>query len=112
MTPIEEYILSCPLERRERLFALRSLILEAVPELKECVSWGMPTFRLTKNVIHFALHKAHVGVYPGPEAILRFKEELKGFKSSKGAFQLPLSGPLPEALIRDMARWCAEHPGL
>lgn len=112
MTPVEEYILSCPGEHRERLSALRGLILQAVPGLSERISWGMPTFFHTKNVIHFALNKAHIGVYPGPDAVAHFAERLKGYKTSKGAFRIPLSGPLPEELIREMTRWCAENPGL
>ena len=112
MTPVEEYILSCPAEHRERLSALRGLILEAVPGLKEKISWGMPTFYHTKNVIHFALNKAHIGIYPGAEAVARFAERLRGYKTSKGAIQIPLSGSLPEELIMDIACWCAKNPGL
>ncbi len=112
MTPVEEYILSCPEEHRERLSALRGLILQAVPGLMEKISWGMPTFFHTKNVIHFALNKEHIGIYPGPDAVARFAERLKEYKTSKGAVRISLSSPLPEELIRDMTRWCAKNPGL
>ena len=90
MTPVEEYIRSCPPEHRERLSRLRALILSATPGLEERISYRMPTFRLKRNVIHFALHTRHVGLYPG-------------------AVQLPLSEPLPEELIRDVTRWSAGH---
>ncbi len=109
MTPVEEYIRSCPPEHRERLSRLRALILSATPGLEERISYRMPTFRLKRNVIHFALHTRHVGLYPGAEAMAHFKERLKGFKTSKGAVQLPLSEPLPEELIRDVTRWSAGH---
>ncbi len=112
MTPVEEYILSCPEESREQLSALRDIILDAVPGLLEKISWRMPTFCHTKNVIHFALNKAHIGIYPGPEAVAHFAERLRVYKTSKGAIQIPLSSPLPEELIRDMTRWCAQNPGL
>lgn len=112
MTPVEEYILSCPEEHRERLTALRALILKAVPELNEKISWGMPTFFLNKNVIHFALNKAHIGVYPGPAAVTRFQDRLSGYKTAKGSIQLPLTKPLPDELVMDLTRWCAQNPSL
>ena len=110
MTPIEEYIQSCPEGHQAQLFELRDMILKAGPSLKEKISWGMPTFFLSKPVIHFALHKAHIGLYPGPQAVTRFKEELSGFKTSKGAVQLPLDRPLPQKLIMDITRWSIENP--
>ena len=109
MTPIQEYINTAPEEHRERLNALRSLILKAVPELQEKISYGLPTFYLKKNVIHFGLFKAHIGLYPGGEAIPHFADRLKGYHTSKGAIQFPLSQPLPEALIKDITIWCGEH---
>jgi len=112
VTPVEEYILSCPEEHRERLTALRNLILSAAPELMEKISWGMPTFYHTKNVIHFALNKAHIGIYPGADAVAQFAERLREYKTYKGAVRIPLSGPLPEELIRDLTCWCAGNPGL
>ena len=112
MTPVQAYILACPPEHRERLSALRDLILRAAPGLSEKISWGMPTFHHAKNVIHFALHKGHVGIYPGPAAIAHFGDRLAGYRTSKGTLQLPLDQPLPEALLEDMTRWCAENPGL
>lgn len=112
MNPVEDYIKACPQEHQERLFALRGIILQAAPQLQEKISWGMPTFYLKKNVIHFALHKAHTGIYPGVAAMVQFAERISPYKSSKGAFQLPHIKPLPEELLADLTRWCAQHPGL
>lgn len=111
MSPVEEYIENCPQEHRERLYALRRAVLSAVPGLTEKISWAMPTFCLKRNVLHFALNKAHIGVYPGPAAIAVFADRLKGYKTSKGTIQLPHDKPLPEELLADLARWCAENRG-
>lgn len=107
MTPIEQYIFECPQEHRARLSRLREIILQTAPGLTEKISWGMPTFYKKGNVIHFALHKTHVGLYPGPEAIRHFEERLKPYKTSKGAIQLPLKDALPEELVTDITRFCA-----
>ena len=108
---IDAYIDACPEEHREKLRDLRVLILEAVPALKEKFSWAMPTFYLKHNVIHFALHQHHIGIYPGAATMVAFQERLKPYKSSKGAFQLPLTQELPRDLLQDITRWSAEHNG-
>lgn len=108
---IDTYIDACPEEHRTKLRELRELILEAAPSLKQKFSWGMPTFHLKHNVIHFALHAHHIGIYPGAATMVAFQERLKPYKSSKGAFQLPLTQELPRDLLQDITRWSAEHNG-
>ncbi len=111
MTAVEKYIENCPQEHREALTALREIILAAVPGLTEKISYGMPTFHKKRNIIHFALHTGHIGIYPGAEAIAAFEERLKPYKRSKGAFQIPLGQPLPEQLVTDLARCSAQQAG-
>ena len=111
MTAVEAYIENCPQEHREALYALREIILAAVPGLTEKISYGMPTFYKKRNIIHFALHTGHIGIYPGAEAIAAFEERLKPYKRSKGAFQIPLGQPLPEQLVTDLARCSAQRAG-
>jgi uncharacterized protein YdhG (YjbR/CyaY superfamily) len=79
---------------------VRKTISEAAPMSKEKISWRMPTFYLNGNLIHFAAHKSHLGIYPGPEAITTFNEELKNYKTSKGAIQFPFNKPIPYDLIK------------
>lgn len=104
MDVIEEYILQCPEEWQERLRRLRQIIKETAPEASEKISWKMPTFCLNGYLVHFALNKAHIGLYPGSEGVERFKEKLEsgGYKFSKGAIQFPLKDPLPEELIKEI----------
>jgi uncharacterized protein YdhG (YjbR/CyaY superfamily) len=102
---IEEYITSCAPEIQPRLRELRQLIRDVEPSLKEKISWQMPTFYAKHNVIHFAAHKNHIGIYPGPDAIERFSDRLKGYKVSKGAFQIPYDKPFDRSLIADMIRF-------
>ena len=66
---IDDYIAACPEAIQPKLEELRKIILDAAPELSQKISWQMPTFHLKGNVIHFAAHKNHIGVYPGPDAI-------------------------------------------
>lgn len=107
---VDAYITASPEEIRSRLSEIRNLIQQTAPQASEAISWGMPTFKLRgKNLIHFAAHKHHLGLYPGEEAIVEFGERLTDYKTSKGAIQLPWSKPLPENLVRDMVLWQVER---
>lgn len=99
-TTVEEYIAQAPAERRPLLQKVREIIRKTVPDdTLETISYQMPTYRHNGNIIHFALFKNHLGIYPGPAAIEHFAEELSEYKTSKGAVQIPFDQPLPEELI-------------
>lgn len=108
ISTIDAYIQAAPAEHRELLSALRQLILKAAPpETTEIITYKMPTFRYHGNLIHFALAKQHLGIYPGPEAIAHFEDRFAAYKTSKGAIQLPLDKPLPKQLIRELVKYNA-----
>ena len=106
---IPEYIRNQQEDIQPRLNAIYDTIREAIPEAEERISWGMPTFWKGRNLIHFAPAKKHIGIYPGPEAILAFSDELKAYKTSKGAIQFSNDRELPLDLIRKIAVWCFDH---
>lgn len=110
---IDEYIAAQPEEIQKYLREVRDALRAALPEAEERISWSMPTFWKKHNIIHFAGFKKHIGLYPGPEAVLEFAGELKDYKTSKGTIQLPYNKPLPLELIGKIAGWCYEtgnHP--
>ncbi len=96
---IDDYISQFSADVRDKLSELRQMINEAAPEATEKISYGMPTFFLHKNLVHFAAFKNHIGFYPAPSGIETFKDELAPYKTSKGAVQFPLNQPLPFDLI-------------
>lgn len=100
---IKEYINSFQAEDKSVLENLYKIIKKHVPkETTEKISYGMPTFYFNGNLIHFALFKNHLGIYPGSDAIDYFKDQLTSFKTTKGAIQIPLNQPLPEKLITNI----------
>ncbi|HCL01572.1 MAG TPA: hypothetical protein DHW61_04020 [Lachnoclostridium phytofermentans] len=109
MNEIDQYILQYPLELQLRLQEIRNIIKEAAPEATEKISWRMPTFYLNGNLVHFALHKAHIGFYPGADGVEQFKHKLGDYKYSKGAIQFPLSKPLPKELITEIVKFRVEQ---
>jgi uncharacterized protein YdhG (YjbR/CyaY superfamily) len=104
---IDEYILMYPEKIRNILYELRNVIRNAAPDAAEKISWQMPTFVLHGNLVHFAVHKSHIGIYPGQSGVEVFLDELKDYKTSKGAIQFPLDKPMPFELIGRIVKYRA-----
>lgn len=106
MNEVEKYIKGFPAETQERLNAIRHSIIELAPQATERICMRMPTYDLNgKWLVHFAGFEKHIGFYPQPEGIIAFKEKLKGYKTSKGTIQFPLSEPLQLELIRKIIKY-------
>lgn len=100
---ITEYIALFDKDQQKILNTVYKIIKQKAPaESTETINYKMPTFRYNGNLIHFAMFKNHLGLYPGADAIEHFQTELKSYKTSKGAIQLPLNQPLPKKLIEDI----------
>jgi uncharacterized protein YdhG (YjbR/CyaY superfamily) len=99
---IDEYIAAFPPEIQSLLAQVRETIRQAAPDAKEKISYGMPTFYLNGNLVHFAAYKKHIGFYPAPSGIKNYKDALAKYKTSKGAIQFPLGQPIPFELIREI----------
>lgn len=102
---VEEYIARYDHVIRGRMEKLRALILECAPEATEKISWGMATFVLEGNLVHFSGEKRHLGFHPAPSAIEAFADRLDAYKYSKGTVQLPYDKPMPYDLLRDMVQF-------
>ncbi|WP_394232059.1 iron chaperone [Niallia oryzisoli] len=102
---IDEYILQYPKEIQEILQRLRKVIKESAPTATEKISYRMPTFVLEGNLVHFAAYPNHIGFYPTPSGIDTFKQELSGYKTSKGAIQFPIETPIPYELITQIVKF-------
>lgn len=101
---IDEYILGQDEDKQEDLQYIRQILHRALPEAEERISWSMPTYWKKHNILHFAASKKHIGLYPGPEAVIHFAEELQGYKTEKGTIRIPY-GKVDAALIEKIAKW-------
>ena len=77
---IDIYIHTFPLETQKKLNRIRALIKKQAPQATEGIKYGMPTFILNGNLVHFAAFKNHLGFYPTPSAIEKFKKDLVKYK--------------------------------
>ena len=105
-TMVDEYISSFPVETQKILQQLRQDLQQMVPEAKQKIGYGIPTFTLNGNLVHFAGYKNHIGLYPGSKAIEVFEDKLKGYHTSKGTVQFPIDQPLPMDLINKIVTFC------
>jgi uncharacterized protein YdhG (YjbR/CyaY superfamily) len=102
---IDEYIAGFPEEVQEILEKIRTTIRKAAPNAEETINYGIPTFTLKGNLVHFAGFKKHIGFYPTPTGIERFKKELSVYEGAKGSVQFPLDKPIPYGLISKIVKF-------
>ena len=96
---IDTYISNFPKDIQEILEKIRALIRETAPDAEETIKYQIPTFTLKGNLVHFAAYKKHIGFYPTPTGIEKFKKELSAYQGAKGSVQFPLDKPIPYDLI-------------
>jgi uncharacterized protein YdhG (YjbR/CyaY superfamily) len=85
---------------RGTLEKIRVIVRSLAPEADEVIAYGIPTFKLDGNLVHYAAFKTHCSFFPG-SALLdeAFSRELAGFKISKGTIQFTPDNPLPDDLV-------------
>jgi uncharacterized protein YdhG (YjbR/CyaY superfamily) len=106
---IDDYINSFPENVQERLTQIRLLIRKIAPGAQEKISYQMPAFYLNGNLVYFAAHSRHIGLYPTPSGSTKFKHELSRYKQGKGSIQFPLEEPLPVELIKKIVKYRVEQ---
>lgn len=97
---IDQYIRIAPEEHRALLQKMRSEIATAAPKAIESIKYGMPTFELNGNLVHFAAMKGHLGFYPAPSGIIAFKKQLEKYDTSKGCIRFSYDKPVPFSLVK------------
>ena len=100
-----EYLARVSEPARSTLNKIRAVIRSvAPPEAMEIISYGIPAFKYKGVLVWFAAFSNHCSLFPGSSVIEAFKNELKGFHTSKGAIRFPLDKPLPAALVKKLVK--------
>lgn len=97
---IDTFINTYPRDVQTILQELRQVIHDEVPEVKEKIAYGIPTFTFHGNLVHFSAYNRHIGFYPGAAPIAEFQKELRPYETAKGTVRFPINQPLPLDLIR------------
>jgi uncharacterized protein YdhG (YjbR/CyaY superfamily) len=102
---VDEYLAGVPEPARGTLNKIRAAIRSAVPpEATEGISYGIPTFNYKGPLVWFAAFSNHCSLFPSAAVIEAFKDELKGFSTSKGTIHFPTDKPLPTALLKNLVK--------
>src|ERR1700730_3479972 len=102
---VDEYLAGVPEPARGTLNKIRAAIRSAVPpEATEAISYGIPAFRYNGTLVWFAACANHCSLFPTASVIEAFKNDLKGFSTSKGTIHFPTDKPLPIALVKKLVK--------
>ena len=105
MKNVDRYIYAAPKEAQAKLKEMRATINKAAPKAKEAISYGIPTYKLNGNLVHFGAFKDRVSFFPTASGVAAFEKELGRYVISKGTIQFPINKPLPRGLIGRIVRF-------
>jgi uncharacterized protein YdhG (YjbR/CyaY superfamily) len=104
-TSVDEYFARVPEPARSTLNQMRATIRSVLPrEATETISYRIPAFRHDRVLVWYAAFVNHVSLFPGGSVLEAFRDELTGFKTSKGTVQFPTDKPLPVALVKRIVK--------
>lgn len=97
---VDDYLAGVREPFRTILSHLRSVIRTAAPEALEGIGYGIPTYKLSGNLVHFAAFRNHISFFPGSTAHNEsLKDALAAYRISKGTIQFTPDNPLPDDLV-------------
>jgi uncharacterized protein YdhG (YjbR/CyaY superfamily) len=102
---IDEYLAALSDDQRTALEKLRKVIRAAAPKAEECISYGLPAFRLNGLLVCFGARANHCAFYPmSGSTVAAYEKELKDYDTSKGTIRFQPDKPLPSALVRKLVK--------
>lgn len=105
-TPIDDYLRTVPEDRREVLEDLRAKIRSVVPDAEECISYGMPAFRVPGGVVAgFQATKKGCSYYPfSGSTLATVARFVRPYDQTKSALHFLPAKPLPLTLVRRLIK--------
>ena len=100
---IDNYLAGVTPDQRAALQKLRETIHTVVPKAEECISYGIPAFRLNgRSLVLFGAWANHCSFYPGSSTLKKFRDDLERFQITKGTIRFSPDNPLPLALVKKL----------
>lgn len=101
---IDRYLDALGEPERTTLEELRRCILAVIPDAEQCISYGMPAFKVGgKTVAGFAAFKNHLSYLPHSGSVLdKLGEDLASYQSTKGSLHFAYGEPLPRSLVEKL----------
>jgi uncharacterized protein YdhG (YjbR/CyaY superfamily) len=101
---IDTYLAAVSPDRRALLEKLRRAIHRAVPTAQECISYGLPAFRVPGGIVGgFAVTKSGCSYYPfSGQTLGELGDAVSAFARTKSALHFSVKQPLPAGLLRKL----------
>ena len=101
---VDAYLAELDEPKRATLETLRRSIRAVLPDVEECISYGMPAFQVDGKVVAgFAAFKNHLAYLPhSSEVLTRLGDRLNEYERTKGSLHFPVDVPLPDDLVRSL----------
>ena len=102
MTVIDEYLLNVNEPARSTFQTVRTSIHVLVPDLEECISYGIPAFRTPQGVVAgLAINKKFCSFYPFSGSVLaRVASSISAYSQTKSALHFAFDTPLPVSIVK------------
>ncbi|MEY3663796.1 MAG: hypothetical protein RI919_1312 [Actinomycetota bacterium] len=100
---IDDYLATVPEPKRATLEALRRSILAVIPDAEQCISYGMPAFRVDGKVLAgFAAFKNHLAYLPHSGRVFKEIPELDSYTKTTGSLHFEIDTPLPDEIVEKL----------
>ena len=111
---IDEYLAALDEPERGTLEDLRRSILAVIPDAEQCISYGMPAFKVHGEVVAgFAAFKNHLSYLPHSGSVLgALGQELSRYRGTQGSLHFPREEPLPAGLVEKLVLTRMREAGL
>jgi uncharacterized protein YdhG (YjbR/CyaY superfamily) len=111
---IDSYLATLDEPKRSTLEALRRSILDVVPDAEQCISYGVPAFKIRgKTVAGFAAFKGHLSYLPHSGSVLpALGDDVTEFEQTKGSLHFAIDKPLPKHLVKKLVATRIRQLGL
>lgn len=102
---VSSYLAALPDDKRAALEKLRATIKSVAPKAEECMSYGIPAFKLNGMLVGYGATARHCAFYlMSARTVGDFAEELEGYDTSKGTIRFAADRPLPVSLVRKLVK--------
>lgn len=103
---IDAYLAELDPLKRATLQTVRDRIRAIIPDAEECISYGMPAFRLGGKVLAgFGAFAQHLSFFPHSGQVLPvLADQLTGYDWSTGTLRFAIDEPLSCELVAELVR--------
>lgn len=104
MSAVDDYLATLDAPRKAELERIRAIVHDAVPDVEEAQSYGMPAFKLkNRPLLAFTARPKHLSLYPfSPAVIDALRDQLADFELSKGTIHFDAEKPISESTLRSI----------